>query len=55
MADLSVRWGNGGFQEIEGILVMGGGGVDTLLQTMIMLCASCCTSSKTVSTLYALS
>ena len=26
MADLSVRWGNGGFQEIEGILVMGGGG-----------------------------
>ena len=43
--------GNGGFQEIEGILVIVGGGVDTLLQTMIMLCASCCTSTKTVSTL----
>ena len=35
MTDLPVRWGNGGFQEVGGNTSNGGGGVDTLLRTML--------------------
>ena len=35
MTDWPVRWGNGGFQEVGGNTSNGGGGVDTLLRTMV--------------------